>query len=80
MLEELKTQVCKANLELVAKGLVIESWGNASGIDRERGLMVIKPSGIPYRGMKAVVLDKHFHRKHGSGAYYGQNRMQTKQL
>jgi L-ribulose-5-phosphate 4-epimerase len=52
MLEKLKTQVCKANLELVAKGLVIETWGNASGIDRERGLMVIKPSGIPYQGMK----------------------------
>jgi L-ribulose-5-phosphate 4-epimerase len=52
MLEKLKAQVCKANLDLVAKGLVIETWGNASGIDRERGLMVIKPSGVPYDGMK----------------------------
>jgi len=52
MLEKLKAQVCQANLDLVAKGLVIETWGNASGIDRERGLMVIKPSGVPYDGMK----------------------------
>jgi L-ribulose-5-phosphate 4-epimerase len=52
MLEKLKTQVCHANLDLVAKGLVIETWGNASGIDRERGLMVIKPSGVPYDGVK----------------------------
>jgi L-ribulose-5-phosphate 4-epimerase len=52
MLEKLKTQVYKANLDLVARGLVIETWGNASGIDRGRGLMVIKPSGVPYSGMK----------------------------
>lgn len=51
MLEKLKVDVCKANLDLVAKGLVIETWGNASGIDRERGLVVIKPSGVPYDGM-----------------------------
>jgi L-ribulose-5-phosphate 4-epimerase len=52
MLEQLKAQVCQANLDLVAKGLVIETWGNASGLDRARGLMVIKPSGVPYDGMK----------------------------
>jgi L-ribulose-5-phosphate 4-epimerase len=52
MLEKLKAAVCKANLDLVVKGLVIETWGNASGIDREHGLMVIKPSGVPYDGMK----------------------------
>ena len=52
MLEELKAEVCRANLELVRKGLVIETWGNASGVDRERGLVVIKPSGVPYDGMK----------------------------
>jgi L-ribulose-5-phosphate 4-epimerase len=52
MLEKLKAQVCQANLDLVAKGLVIETWGNASGIDRARGLIVIKPSGVPYDGMK----------------------------
>ncbi len=52
MLEQLKQDVCKANLNLVAEGLVIQSWGNASGVDRERGLMVIKPSGVSYDGMK----------------------------
>ena len=52
MLEKLKAAVCEANLELVARGLVIETWGNVSGIDRERGLVVIKPSGVPYEGMK----------------------------
>jgi L-ribulose-5-phosphate 4-epimerase len=52
MLEKLKAKVCKANLDLVRKGLVIETWGNASGIDRERGLVVIKPSGVFYDGMK----------------------------
>ena len=52
MLEELKQQVCAANLKLVAEGLVIQTWGNVSGIDRARGLVVIKPSGVPYDGMK----------------------------
>jgi L-ribulose-5-phosphate 4-epimerase len=52
MLEELKKKVCAANLKLVAEGLVIQTWGNASGIDRARGLVVIKPSGVPYVGMK----------------------------
>jgi L-ribulose-5-phosphate 4-epimerase len=52
MLEELKRQVCEANLDLVREGLVIQTWGNASGIDRERGLVVIKPSGVSYDGMK----------------------------
>jgi L-ribulose-5-phosphate 4-epimerase len=52
MLEQLKAEVCQANLDLVAKGLVIETWGNASGVDRTRGVMVIKPSGVPYDGMK----------------------------
>ena len=53
MLEGLKEEVCKANLRLVAEGLVIQTWGNVSGIDRERGLVVIKPSGVPYEGMRA---------------------------
>ncbi len=52
MLEKLKADVCAANLDLVRKGLVIETWGNASGIDREHGLVVIKPSGVAYDGMK----------------------------
>jgi len=51
MLEEIKRQVCEANLRLVREGLVFRTWGNASGIDRERGLVVIKPSGVPYEGM-----------------------------
>lgn len=53
MLEKLKQQVCQANLELVREGLVIQTWGNASGLDRARGLMVIKPSGVPYEQMQA---------------------------
>lgn len=52
MLAQLKAAVCQANLNLVRKGLVIETWGNASGVDRARGVMVIKPSGVPYEGMK----------------------------
>jgi L-ribulose-5-phosphate 4-epimerase len=52
MLEELKKQVCKANLDLVKEGLVIQTWGNASAIDRARGIVVIKPSGVPYASMK----------------------------
>jgi L-ribulose-5-phosphate 4-epimerase len=52
MLETLKQQVCKANLDLVREGLVIQTWGNASGVDRKSGMMVIKPSGVPYDGMR----------------------------
>jgi L-ribulose-5-phosphate 4-epimerase len=52
MLESLKRDVCRANLELVSEGLVVHTWGNVSGIDRARGLVVIKPSGVPYAGMK----------------------------
>ncbi|MCQ2553340.1 MAG: L-ribulose-5-phosphate 4-epimerase [Clostridia bacterium] len=53
MLEELKKEVFEANLDLVAKGLVVYTWGNVSGIDREKGLVVIKPSGVDYDVMKA---------------------------
>jgi L-ribulose-5-phosphate 4-epimerase len=52
MLEKLKREVCDANLKLVAQGLVIQTWGNVSGIDRAGGRMVIKPSGVPYAEMK----------------------------
>jgi len=52
MLEALKKQVCEANLRLVAEGLVVQTWGNVSGIDRQQGLVVIKPSGLAYEGMK----------------------------
>ncbi len=51
MLDALKEQVCRANLDLVAEGLVIRTWGNVSGIDRDEGLVVIKPSGVPYDEM-----------------------------
>ena len=47
MLEELKEQVFEANLQLVKYGLVVLTWGNVSGIDRSKGLLVIKPSGVP---------------------------------
>lgn len=52
MLEPLKEAVCSANLDLVAKGVVIYTWGNVSGIDRNAGLVVIKPSGVDYATMK----------------------------
>jgi L-ribulose-5-phosphate 4-epimerase len=58
--DELREEVLKANLELVRRGLVLYTFGNASGIDRERGLVAIKPSGVPYDGMQAtdiVVVD-----------------------
>jgi len=48
MLDDLKKQVCQANLELVARGLVVETFGNVSGIDRATGCVVIKPSGVSY--------------------------------
>jgi len=60
MLEELKKKVLKANLELPKRGLITYTWGNVSGIDRESGLVVIKPSGVSYDDMKAedmVVVD-----------------------
>lgn len=60
MLEALKEQVLEANLDLPRFGLVTFTWGNASGIDREKGLVVIKPSGVPYEELKAgqlVVVD-----------------------
>lgn len=60
MLEELKEQVYEANMLLPKYGLVTFTWGNVSGIDREKGLVVIKPSGIPYSTMRAedmVVVD-----------------------
>ncbi len=60
MLEALKKQVLEANLLLPKYGLVTFTWGNVSGIDREQGLVVIKPSGVSYEGMSVedmVVLD-----------------------
>jgi L-ribulose-5-phosphate 4-epimerase len=60
MLEKLKNTVFKANLDLVSNGLVIHTWGNASGRDFNSGLIVIKPSGVDYESMKPenmVVID-----------------------
>jgi L-ribulose-5-phosphate 4-epimerase len=60
MLEQLKEKVYTANLELPKRNLVTYTWGNVSGIDREMGLIVIKPSGVDYENMKAddmVVVD-----------------------
>lgn len=52
MLENLKKEVCEANLELVKRGVVIYTWGNVSGISDDRKYMVIKPSGVDYSTMK----------------------------
>ena len=104
MLEQLKKEVYEANMLLPKYGLVTFTWGNVSGVDREKQLLVIKPSGVPYEELRpedavhcAVVLeevakmafrtelinpkvqpapqelqDKHYYRKHGANAYYGQ--------
>jgi L-ribulose-5-phosphate 4-epimerase len=60
MLESLKEAVLEANLALLAHGLVTFTWGNVSGIDRDKDLVVIKPSGVPYEELKIedlVVVD-----------------------
>jgi L-ribulose-5-phosphate 4-epimerase len=60
MLETLKKEVCKANQDLVKHGLVKLTWGNVSGVDRQKGLVVIKPSGVEYAALKPndmVVVD-----------------------
>lgn len=60
MLQTLREEVLEANLELVRRGLVLYTFGNASGIARDEGLVVIKPSGVPYETMKPsdlVVVD-----------------------
>ena len=60
MLEDLRKAVLEANLELVRQGLVLYTWGNVSGIDREKGLVVIKPSGVRYEDLTVdslVVVD-----------------------
>ena len=65
---DLKRHVLEANLSLPREGLALFTWGNASGIDRERGLVVIKPSGVDYAGMTAedlVVVDLAGNRVEG---------------
>lgn len=69
MLEELKQKVFEANLQLVKYDLVVLTWGNVSAIDRKSGLVVIKPSGVPYDDMSAddmVVVDLDGNRIEGS--------------
>ena len=69
MLETLRAEVLEANLELVRRGLVVDTFGNASGIDREKGLVVIKPSGVDYETMRAedlVICDLHGKTVEGS--------------
>ncbi len=68
MLTQLKQQVYEANMELPRRGLVTYTWGNVSGIDRERGLVVIKPSGVEYDELtpeSLVVLDLDGNRVEG---------------
>ena len=68
MLEKLKEQVYLANMELPKRGLVTYTWGNVSGIDREKGLFVIKPSGVDYDVLKPsdmVVMDLQGNRVEG---------------
>lgn len=60
ILKDLREAVCEANLELPRRGVVLYTWGNVSGIDRERGLVVIKPSGVSYEKLtadKLVIVD-----------------------
>ncbi len=54
MLEQLRAEVLEANLELVRRGLVVYTFGNASGVSRKEGLIAIKPSGVPYETMTAA--------------------------
>ncbi len=69
MLEQLKKDVLEANLALPKHGLVTFTWGNVSGIDREQGVIVIKPSGVPYKELQAehlVVVDLKGERVEGT--------------
>lgn len=68
MLEELKRRVYEANMELPRRNLVTYTWGNVSGIDREKGLFVIKPSGVEYEELRPenlVVMDLQGNRVEG---------------
>ena len=68
MLEALKEQVYQANMDLVRYNLVVRTWGNVSAIDREQGLFVIKPSGVPYSELTPadmVVMDLAGNRVEG---------------
>jgi len=69
MLETLRAEVLETNLELVRRGLAVDTFGNASGISREKGLVVIKPSGVDYERLRAkdlVICDLHGKAVEGS--------------
>ena len=66
MLEQLKQEVCEANLELYKRGIVIYTWGNVSGINRESGNIVIKPSGVPYEHIVILANTENY----GGGGIY----------
>ena len=73
MLEELKQQVYEANMELPRRSLVTYTWGNVSGIDREKGLFVIKPSGVEYDELTPdmlVVMDLNGNKVEGDPVSY----------
>lgn len=62
LLEQLRNDVCQANKDLERFNLVLMTWGNVSGMDRQKGLMVVKPSGVPYADLtpdQMVVVDRH---------------------
>ncbi len=69
MYQDLRNAVCQANLELQTRNLAIYSWGNVSGVDRDKGVVAIKPSGVPYSELtadKIVVLDLRSNPVEGS--------------
>ena len=81
LLQELRTQVLEANLELVRQGLVLYTFGNASGVDREQGLVVIKPSGVDYDKLRPedmVVVD--LNGRPVDGAYKASSDLDTHTL
>ena len=81
LLQELRTQVLEANLELVRRGLVLYTFGNASGVDREQGLVVIKPSGVDYDKLRPedmVVVD--LNGRPVDGAYKASSDLDTHTL
>ena len=69
MLEQLKQQVLEANLQLPKYGLITFTWGNVSGIDRESGLVVIKPSGVSYDGMTVEDMAKDIAERDHNDSY-----------
>jgi len=83
VLTELKEQVWKANLDLAKYKLITLSFGNVSGIDQNRVFVVIKPIGTLQINSKSgslpeYLLQKHYLRKHGPDAYYGQKKQGAK--